>query len=166
MTDSAEDAKPTLLQFLQRQRDSVLSIVKGLEEEDWHRSVVPSGWTVAGFVAHLGNAERYWFQGVVAGTNVDLPWDEGLPPYDPKAAFSLDRPSTDVLAYYHDQCRRSDEIMGGTSLSAAPIGRHPRYEVSEVRWVVLHMIEETAAHSGHLEIARELLDGRTGLGLR
>jgi len=39
-------------------------------------------------------------------------------------------------------------------------------EPPNVRWVVLHMIEETAAHSGHLEIAREILDGRTNLGLR
>jgi uncharacterized damage-inducible protein DinB len=165
MTDAAEDETRFLQQFLQRQRDSVFSIVDGLEEEDWHRSAVPSGWTVAGFVGHLGNAERHWFQGVVAGANVKLPWDEGLPPYDPKAAFTIDRPSAEVLAYYRDQCRRSDEILAGTSLSDLPIGQHS-YPVSDVRWVVLHMIEETAAHSGHLEIARELLDGRTGLGLR
>jgi hypothetical protein len=38
--------------------------------------------------------------------------------------------------------------------------------VEHLRVVVLHIIEETAAHSGHLEIARELLDGRTDLGLR
>ena len=79
MTDNVEDEKPTLLLFLQRQWDSVLSTVKGLEEEGWHRSVVPSGWIVAGFVAHLGNAERHWFQGVVAGTNVDLPWTRACP---------------------------------------------------------------------------------------
>ena len=167
MTDAAEDEKGVLLHFLQRQRDSVFSIVDGLEEEAWHRSAVPSGWTVAGFVAHLGNAERHWFQGVVAGTYVELPWDEGLPAYDPNVAFTIDRPPADVLAYYRDQCRRSDEILAGTSLSHVPIGQHrPDFTVSDVRWVVLHMIEETAAHSGHLEIARELLDGSTGLGLR
>jgi uncharacterized damage-inducible protein DinB len=166
MTDDTEDERRALLQALQYQRDSVLAIVEGLDEEDWHRSVVPSGWTVAGLVAHLGDAERHWFQEVVAGTGVDLPWDEGRPPYDPKAAFTIDRPSTDVLAYYRDQCRRSDQVLAGTSMSAAPVGRHRGAEVSDVRTVVLHMIEETAAHSGHLEISRELLDGRTGLGLR
>ena len=55
-------------------------------------------------------------------------------------------------------------------MSDRPKGKHgdPQIdpEITTVRWVVLHMIEETAAHSGHLEIARELLDGRTGLGLR
>jgi uncharacterized damage-inducible protein DinB len=125
-----------------------------------------SGWTVAGLVVHLGDAERHWFQEVVAGKGIDLPWDEGQPAYDPKVAFTTDRPSTEVLAYYSDLCRRSDQVLAGTSMSDAPAGRHRGAEVSVVRTVVLHMIEETAAHSGHLEIARELLDGGTGLGLR
>ena len=166
MPDGADDEKGALLQALQYQRASVLAIVEGLDEGDWHRSVVPSGWTVAGLVAHLGDAERHWFQEVVAGKAIDLPWDEGRPPYDPTAAFTTDRPSTDVLAYYCGLCRRSDQVLAGTSMSDAPVGRHRGAEVSDVRTVVLHMIEETAAHSGHLEIARELLDGRTGLGLR
>ncbi len=61
----AEDQ--ALLAFLAAQRDAVLSIVAGLDEEAWHRSVVPSGWTPAGLVEHLGGAEWHWFQGVVAG---------------------------------------------------------------------------------------------------
>jgi hypothetical protein len=71
-----------------------------------------------------------------------------------------------VRAYYEDQCRRSDEVIAGVPLSDRPKGRHRNRDVTNVREVVLHMIEETAAHSGHLEIARELLDGQTGLGLR
>ncbi len=56
-----------------------------------------------------------------------------------------------------------------TPLSALPRGRHGDLEMDEppnVRWVVLHMIEETARHAGHLDIARELIDGQTGLGAR
>jgi len=98
MADAPDDEKQALLHFLEYQRASVLSIVKGLGEEWWHQSVVPSGWTVAGLVAHLGDAERHWFQQVVAGVNVDLPWDEGIPPYDPEAAFVCDRPSADEIA--------------------------------------------------------------------
>jgi hypothetical protein len=52
------------------------------------------------------------------------------------------------------------------SMSDRPRGRHFDNEVPSVRWVMLHMIEETATHSGHLEIARELLDGQTRLGNR
>jgi hypothetical protein len=170
MVDEPDDEKRALLHFLEYQRASVLSIVEGLDEEAWHRSVVPSGWTPAGLVQHLGDAERHWFQQVVTGSEADLPWDEGRPPYDPEAAFTCDRPSTDVIAYYREQCKRSDAVLAVTSMSARPRGRHNdpdiADEISSVRWIVLHMIEETASHSGHLEIARELLDGRTNLGLR
>jgi hypothetical protein len=165
--DDAE--KRALLHFLRYQRDSVLSIVAGLEEEAWHRSVLPSGWTPAGLVEHLGDAERHWFQHVVAGSDAELPRDASRPPYDPRAAFICDVPSADVIGYYRDQCTRSDAILAVTPLSAPPRGRHGGLEAHEppnVRWVVLHMIEETASHSGHLDIARELLDGKTNLGLR
>jgi hypothetical protein len=47
-----------------------------------------------------------------------------------------------------------------------PRGRHGDFAPPNVRWVVLHMIEETARHAGHLDIARELLDGTVRLGPR
>jgi hypothetical protein len=56
------------------ERDSVLSIVAGLDEGAWHRSVVPSGWTPAGLVEHLGGAEWHWFQGVVAAQIPAAAW--------------------------------------------------------------------------------------------
>ena len=63
---------------------------------------------------------------------------------------------------------RPDAMLAVTPLSAPPRGRHgdPEMEPPNVRWVVLHMIEETARHAGHLDIARELLDGQIGLGPR
>jgi hypothetical protein len=156
-----------LLAFLAAQRDAVLSIVAGLDEGAWHRPVVPSGWTPAGLVEHLGGAEWHWFQGVVTGAVPEPPpGDEDLPAYDPTAAFVSDLPSGEIIGFYRDQCARSDAVLAVTPLSAPPRGRHGRYEPPNVRWVVLHMIEETARHAGHLDIARELLDGQTGLGPR
>ena len=164
MTD--HESRVDLLECLEYQRSCVRSIVGGLAEEAWHKPVVPSGWTVAGMVEHLGNAERHWFLEVVAGTYPDLPWDEGRPPYAPDMVFTCERPSSDVLGYYREMCDRSDEILAGVSLSDVPRGRHADQEIPSVRVVILHIVEETAAHSGHLEIARELLDGTTRLGLR
>jgi hypothetical protein len=163
------DEDQVLLDCLRYQRASVLSIVDGLSEQDWQRSAVPSGWTPAGLVEHLAGAERHWFQKVVAGHEEQLPWDEGSPPYDPEAAFSCDRPSAEIVSYYRQQCERSDAVLASTPLSARPRGRHGPGDADEpasVRVVVLHMIEETACHAGHLDIARELLDGQTDLGLR
>ena len=164
--DNETDVRRDLLECLQYQRSSVRSIVDGLSEDAWHTPVVASGWTIAGLVEHLGNAERHWFQQVVTGSAEDLPWDEGRPPYDPAMAFTCDRPSPEVLDYYRAQCDKADEILAGVSLSDVPRGRHSNKDIPSVRVVVLHLIAETAAHSGHLEIARELLDGTTGLGLR
>jgi|ERR1700722_11788554 len=162
-----------LLSFLQRQRDAVLAIVEGLPEDAWQTPVVPSGWTVAGMLAHLGDAEHHWFQNVTAGIAEESPPADGegeeAGEYDPAAAFSSSWPGADIIARYREECKKSDEVLGVTSLSAAPrrldFHRDPEYntQITSVRWIVLHMIEETATHSGHLEIARELLDGKTGV---
>jgi hypothetical protein len=162
------DERVALLECLQYQRTSVLAIVDGLSEEAWHTSVVPSGWTPAGFVEHLGGAEYHWFHGVVAGLpDEEMPDDENREPYDPRAAFTSNSLSAEIVAAYIEQCRFSDEVLAQTTMSAKARGRHtPDDEIPSVREVVLHMIEETAAHSGHLEIARELLDGETRRGLR
>jgi hypothetical protein len=60
-------------------------------------------------------------------------------------------------------------VLALMPLSSPPRGRaygEIAEQVSDVRWIVLHMIEETARHAGHLDIARELIDGQTGLGPR
>lgn len=172
-----DDESRMLLGFLQYQRDSVLKIVEGLPEAAWQTPVVPSGWTVAGMLWHLSGVESHWLQDVTTGVKEEPPTvgegeDEEEGAYDPEAAFTCDWPSADLIASYRDACRRSDEVLAVTPLSAAPrgLGFHPDPEytsqITNVRWIVLHVIEETAAHSGHLEIARELLDGMTRLGGR
>jgi len=167
-----DDESRMLLSFLQRQRDAVLKIVDGLREEDWQKPVMPSGWTVAGMLAHIGGAEYHWFQRVTAGRVAEPAPDgdeEEEGGYDPDAAFTCDYPSAEIIASYRQVCGMSDEVLAVTPLSAAPARPdvHPDPEVvpqiTNVRWIVLHIIEETATHSGHLEIARELLDGKTGL---
>jgi hypothetical protein len=177
MTEPAADDRVTvnqpvpaedqvLLDFLAAQREIVLGIVEGLDEEAWHRSVVPSGWTTAGLVEHLSGVELHWFQEVVADEDTTPPGDEDMPPYDPMAAFVTDWSSADIIAEYRELCARSDAVLAVTPLSARPRGKHGDPQVAEpstVRWVVLHVIEEIARHAGHLDIGRELLDGKTRL---
>lgn len=170
--DHTSEASDEMLRgFLRAQRESVLAIVEGLSEEAWHRSVVPTGWTPAGMVEHLGGAEWHWFQGVVAGRQPEMPADidEDQPPYDPMSVvFTSDAPAAEVVAFYRDQCAESEAVLAATPLSAPPRGKHDlgEFEPPNVRWVVLHMIEETARHAGHLDMARELLDGKVRLGGR
>jgi hypothetical protein len=158
-----DDEKTVLSMFLAAQRASVLAIVDGLDDQALATSVLPSGWTPLGLVEHLGHAERHWFQEVATGRAEPVPWPEDHTP------LRTPRPGPVVFDFYRAQCARSDDILAVTPLSAPPRGRHPGPlggEVTDLRWIVLHMIEETARHAGHLDIARELLDGKTGLGPR
>ena len=78
-------------------------------------------------------------------------------------------PAEVVLGFYRDQCERANAIVAATPLPTPPQGRHPgdpAREICDLRRIILHMIEETARHAGHLDIARDLTDNRTGLGQR
>ena len=145
--------------YLQAQRDSALAVVDGLDEAAWRTSIVPSGWTPLSLVEHLGHAERFWAQVVLAGEVSPLPW----------SSDEERREVDDVVAFYRDQCARTDAILAGLRLDDRPPGvflPDLPTEVHDVRDVVLHLVEETARHAGHLDIARELLDRQTGLGPR
>jgi Protein of unknown function (DUF664) len=160
-----EGEKTTLCEFLAYQRTSVQAIVADLDEAALRARVLPSGWTPLGMVEHLGYAERHWFQEVLRGSVQPLPWPE-----DDHAPLTTPRPPSVVFDFYRDQCQISDAIIAATPLDAAPVGRHPweplASQTTDLRRIMLHMIEETARHAGHLDAARELIDGRTGLGPR
>lgn len=163
MTSRENDETAALRWFLQAQRDSVLAIVEGLDEKALTAPVLASGWTPLGMIEHLGFAERHWFQEVAVGWAEPLPWSNDDPP------LVTSRSPKEVLAFYRDQCARSDAILAATPLAASPVGRQsdmPEGEITDLRRIVLHMIEETARHAGHLDVARELIDGKTGRGPR
>ena len=158
-----DDEKKALLAFLEWQRASILAIVDGLDAEALTASVLPSGWTPLGLVEHLGYAERHWFQEIATGSADPLPWPDDNTP------LITSRPPSVVLEFYRDQCERSDAIFTALPLSSAPRARHPGdlgEQITDLRGIILHMIEETARHAGHLDIVRELMDGKTGLGPR
>lgn len=173
-----------LLSFLDAQRRSVLAIVEGLSDDELRKPVVPSGWTPLGLIEHLAGAEYYWFQIVAAGAGgappeADKAVEEVAEEYDPGEAgpFTSAESKEAVLALYRGQNEQANALLASTPLSTPPRGPIPAGQrdsvdpslaaaVFDLRGIVLHMIEETARHAGHLDIARELLDGKTGLGPR
>lgn len=170
----AAGERDRLRYFLDQQRAAVLAVVDGLTEDQWHTAVLPSGWTVAGLVEHLAEAEQLWFRRVVGGLEPAPPEQEhdggdGSPDAqgDP---FTTRRTGAAVVEHYRARCRVSDAILGAADLDAPLRGEHgldwPGEPITDARWVALHMLEETARHLGHLDAARELLDGVTGLGPR
>jgi hypothetical protein len=158
--------------FLDQQRNAVLAIVDGLDDHQLRAPVLPSGWTPIGLVLHLASAEASWFQRVVLGTEPHTVWSDGIedPPYDPEAAFITEHSTVSVIDHYRRQCEISNEILRSHELDQPLAGTHgldwPGEPITDVRWVALHLIEETARHAGHLDVARELLDGVTGRGPR
>jgi hypothetical protein len=158
--------------FLDQQRNAVLAIIDGLDESQLHTPVLPSGWTPIGLVRHLIGAEAMWFQWVVLGTQPRVIWDDGLDdgPYEPGAPFTTGHSSAAVIRQYRRQCEFSNEVLRSQRLDAPLRGEHgldwPGEPITDLRWVALHLIEETARHAGHLDAARELLDGATGRGPR
>ena len=161
-----------LLHFLDEQRNAVLAIIEGLDESQLRTPVFRSGWTPIGMVRHLAGAEARWFQWVVLGKQPQVTWDDGVadPPYDPEAPFTTEHSSAAVIEQYRRQCEIANEILRSLDLDAELLGEHgldwPDEPITDLRWVALHMIEETARHAGHLDAAREVLDGVTGRGPR
>jgi len=151
-----------LLEFLDAQRERAVAIIADLEEAQLRTTPFPSGWSPLGLVEHLGHAERHWFQEVALGEADPLPWPDDAE--EPEGRPRSDRSPDAVLGFYRAQITRANDMLRTVPWSTQPRGRHGRAHVPDLRFIVVHMIEETARHLGHLDIAREVIDGRTGLG--
>jgi Protein of unknown function (DUF664) len=157
-----------LLSNLGDQRDHVLGILAGLDEEALRRPVLPSGWTCLGLVRHLAlDVERFWFRGVVAGEQSVI--DELAEAPDDAWRVGSDVTVGAVFDAYRQEIERANAIIAATPLDAAPAWWPPDFLVDwrlhDLREIVLHVMTETACHAGHLDAARELIDGRKWLVL-
>jgi uncharacterized damage-inducible protein DinB len=148
-----------LVSSLADQRNHVLGILEGLSEEELRRPMLPSRWTCAGLVHHLTiDVERFWFRAVVAGEPVS---DD-----EPDNAWQVpgDLTATAVLDAYRREIELADAIIAATSLDSAPAwwpeDLFGSWRLDSLREILLHVIAETACHAGHLDAARELIDGR------
>nr|MDT0659369.1 DinB family protein [Micromonospora sp. DSM 115978] len=157
------DERSQLVGWLETQRAIVAWKCQDLTESDAHRSVLPTSplMTVAGIVSHLRWVENTWFEVLFLGRSTGNPqFDEDGP--EDADMLVADVPLAHLLAEYDRQCVVSNEIIAEHPLDQT--GRHPDFASAgaTLRWMVLHMIEETARHAGHLDTIRELLDGRKG----
>jgi hypothetical protein len=158
------DERTQLTGWLDLQRSFVRMKCDGLSEEDAHRKVLPTSplMTMAGLVAHLRWNEYSWFQLNLVGVpdTGQTPWTEGGNP--DAEMFVDDVPLASLLDDYDAECARSNVVIAGASLDDVEKGPYAaKGEAASLRYVLCHMIEETARHVGHLDIIRELLDGST-----
>lgn len=156
--DGAGGEKALLAAFLDFQRDTLLWKLAGLSEEQLRAPRTPSGMSLLGLVKHLAYVERSWFQRRFAGRDVYIPWRSG--DADGDFRVEADESSESVFDFYRSEVAESRRITAETA-SLETIAHETDRPVS-LRWILIHMIEETARHNGHADIMRELADGQTG----
>jgi hypothetical protein len=154
--------RETLLGWLTFHRETAIHKLEGLSDEDACRRIVPtSELTPVGVVNHLAYVEWGWFREVFAGEPGATIWAESG---DDDIEFKTRDAVADVVAFYREQIARSDEILARASLDDVAVFKRDTWpEAPTMRWIVTHMIEETARHNGHLDLMRELIDGATGI---
>ncbi|MBO0845669.1 MAG: DUF664 domain-containing protein [Nocardioides sp.] len=159
---STPDLRGLLLDYLDFFRGVVAAKLDGMSEAELARSVVPSGWTPAGLVHHLVNVERRWLVWGFLGEPLEDPWRDAA---EDSGWVTLDLPIAELHTMLDDAGSRTRAIVEAHQLSdVARVGGRFTDQASapELQWILLHLLQEYARHAGHLDIARELLDGRTG----
>ncbi len=151
------DERTALIGYLQRQRDLVAWKVGGTSDETLRSVRTDTGLTIHGIVRHLENVERSWFREVFAGeTDLTYDWTDE----DPNAEFHPpdDARIDDLLAAYAAEQKRCDAVI----FAASSLDQVAANGDVSLRWILLHEIEETGRHLGHLDLLREMADGAVG----
>ncbi|MGY1651672.1 DinB family protein [Geodermatophilus sp. SYSU D01119] len=159
------DETTLLSAYLAYQRETLLRKTDGLTREQLARTHPPSSLTLAGLLYHLALVEETWSVERFAGEAELPPWDgvdwEATPDWEFDAALGLE--PDDLRERYREACRRTDAVVAAAgsldALSAVPLRSGGRFSL---RWMLLHLVEETARHAGHADLLREAVDGVTG----
>lgn len=159
MVTGTGSEREVLESFLDFHRGVVVRKVADLPDAAARRRLVPSQTTLAGLLRHLAVTERQWFQQVLSSQ----PAPGGERADDPDTSWVVSGAETvlDLVAAYEQECARSREAAAGRELDETV--PHPVLGEVSLRWIYVHVIEETARHAGHADILRELTDGATGV---
>jgi uncharacterized damage-inducible protein DinB len=151
LPEGTADERELLLRWLRFLRGAVLRKADGLTEEQarWR----PDGALISllGIVNHLTRVEWRWIDGSMLGRPTERTEEEFTP--------GPDLTLVDALAAYRARAAATEAAVAGMPSLAQPCAMQ---EGADLRWVLLHLINETARHAGHADAVRELLDGTTG----
>lgn len=157
------DERTVLTTMLDYVRDTVHLKCAGLSDEQARRAPLPDSplTTIASLVSHLRWVEYYWIRLVLLGEGGDTPSTDEDP--DAEMRLGLEVPLARLLAEYRASCDQLRELVAGLDLDTRSRGELSwRDEPVTLRWVLMHLIEETARHNGHIDILREMADGARG----
>jgi uncharacterized damage-inducible protein DinB len=158
----AWDERTMLATFLDYTRATVHAKCAGIAEDDARRAPLPGSplMTISGLVSHLHWVEYSWFEVMFLGEEDHGPWTKEDP--DREMRIGVEIPIVQLLAEYEAQCARYRELVASLDLDTPSKGKISTGEPVTLRWILLHLIEETARHNGHIDLLREMADGVTG----
>jgi uncharacterized damage-inducible protein DinB len=157
------DERTILSTLLDYARDTVHAKCAGLTDADARRALLPGSplMTISGLVSHLRWMESWWIEGTLLGRTIEAPWTDDDP--DREFRIAVEVPVAQLLEEYRAACARHRDLVGALDLDSPSKGDLDwRTEPVTLRWILCHLIEETARHNGHIDILRELTDGTRG----
>ena len=144
------DERDLFLDWLGYLRQAVIRKLDGLTDEQARWTPQNALISLLGIINHLTNVEWRWIDGAMLGGIVDRNEDE----FQPGPELSV----TTAIARYRERADATDTVVRGLAMNAPCREGHG----TDLRWVLIHLINETARHAGHADATRELLDGTTG----
>jgi uncharacterized damage-inducible protein DinB len=148
----ARGERETVVALLQYQRNSFVKKVSGVSESAARQSPVASGTSLLWLVKHMARAESLWLLHRFAGQDAVIVDDR---------VGAEDTVQTAVAAYQQTWAR-TDAVVATASSLDEPCANLGAEETVNLRWVLMHLLEETARHAGHADVLREIIDEETG----
>ena len=159
----AWDERTVLTAMLDYTRATVRAKCAGLAAEHAGAAPLPRSplMSIGGLVSHLRWVEYSWFEVVLLGGEDHGPWTDEDPDREMRLGATI--PLEKLLAEYDAQSQRYRDLVAGMDPDTPARRALSTGELPTLRWILFHLIEETARHNGHLDILRELADGTTGV---
>jgi uncharacterized damage-inducible protein DinB len=143
------DEKTQFIAYLDLHRNALIEKVEGLSESQARWKPSPTANSLLNLLVHVAGVECNWFQKVIGGRHVERDRDAELAELPPNVTIAS------AVDGYRKAIAESNAVLDGVGLTDACRGM----DELNVRWVLLHMLEELARHAGHADITRELIDG-------
>jgi hypothetical protein len=163
----ARDVADTIelhLQYLDRYREIIEKKLTGLSDAELRGSRLPSGWSPLELLKHLVFMERRWLRWGFTAEQVEHPWGDSGDDPDGRWAVTAEDSLESLLAQLHAGGEFTRQVVNGADPAtvAAAGGRFGPDDRPTLNWILFHVLQEYARHAGHLDVARELVDGATG----
>ncbi|MGA9343781.1 MAG: DinB family protein [Nocardioidaceae bacterium] len=158
------DPADLFVRYLDFYRLTVEAKLEGLTDEQLRSTLLPSGWTPLELLKHLVFMEQRWIRWGFLGESLAEPWGDRDPVAD-RWAVRDDDTLAGGVALLHAGGLATAQVVRAHSLDelSAKTGRFEgEAPAPTLAWILFHVLQEYARHAGHLDVVRELIDGRTG----